>query len=93
MEIKDQNQAETMRQHLAAHKISGQTVRDYCSGHQLKVHQYYYWQNKLQPEAAGKFISISPAFSDAAVTITFTNGNKICFSGMPPVEYVKQLMG
>ena len=81
-----------MQQHIATCKASGQTVAEYCASHQIKAHQYYYWQKKLQQRQSGKFINIAPMFSNAPVSITFTNGNQICFTALPPVEYVKQLM-
>lgn len=93
MEKEKISQAILMKQHIDACKASGQTVAQYCSSQQIKAHQYYYWQKKLQPIAPGKFISIAPHLSNAPVRIDFTNGNRISFETMPPVEYIKQLMG
>jgi hypothetical protein len=81
-----------MRSHIEACKASGITVKAYCLQHQLSYSNYYYWQKKLQPQQAGKFISITPPLPMAGVSITFANGNRISFESMPPVEYVKQLM-
>jgi hypothetical protein len=92
MENEKISQAILMQQHIDACKASGQTVTAYCSGHPIKAHQYYYWQKKLQPSAPGKFISIAPLLSNALVSIDFTNGNRIRFETLPPVEYIKQLM-
>lgn len=86
------NIAEPMQSHLAAHKSSGMTVKSYCHQHQIKVHQYYYWQKKLQPQQPGKFISVAPLIANVPVSITFTNGKRISFEAMPPVEYIQQLM-
>jgi transposase-like protein len=93
MENEKISQAILMQQHIAACKASGQTVAAYCSGHSIKAHQYYYWQNKLQPATPGKFISIAPPLSTAPVSIDFINGTRIRFETLPPVEYIKQLMG
>ncbi len=86
-------QRETMQLHIAACKASGQTVLAYCSSHQLKPHQYYYWQKRLQPEVPGKFMPITPLLLNAPVLITFTNGNRISFEILPPLAYIKQLLG
>lgn len=93
MENEKISQAPLMQQHIAACKASGQTVAAYCSGHSIKPHQYYYWQKKLQPAVPGKFISIAASLSTALVSIELTNGNRIRFETLPPVEYIKQLMG
>ena len=42
--------------------------------------------------AAGKFIPITPPLATAPVIIIFTNGHRICFENMPPVDYVKNLV-
>jgi transposase-like protein len=93
MENEKTNQAILMQQHIDACKASGQTVAAYCSSHSIKAHQYYYWQNKLQPAAAGKFIGIAPPLSTAPVSIDLINGTRICFETLPPAAYIKQLMG
>ena len=82
-----------MQQHIEGCKSSGQTVAAYCSGHSIKAHQYYYWKNKLQPAAPGKFISIVAPLSTAPVSVDFINGIRIRFETLPPAEYIKQLMG
>ena len=92
MENEKISQAPLMQRHIAACKASGQTVVAYCSEHSLKPHQYYYWQKKLQPAVPGKFISIAPPLSTATVSMDFTNGTRIRFETLPPVEYIKQLM-
>jgi len=84
--------SELMRMHIAACKESKMKVEAYCSEHQLKPSNYYYWQKKLQPQQPGKFISLTPALLNAPVSITFTNGKRISFEAMPPVEYIQQLM-
>jgi hypothetical protein len=93
MENEKISQAMVMQQHIDACKASGQTVASYCSGHSIKAHQYYYWQNKLQPAVPGKFISIAPPLLTASVSVDFTNGNRVRFETLPPPEYIKQLMG
>lgn len=92
MEQKNITQAQLMQTHIEACKASGLTVRAYCLEHQIKFSNYYYWQNKLQLPAPGKFIPITPLLLTVPVSITFTNGKCISFETMPPVEYVKQLM-
>ena len=92
MDAKNITQFAIMQTHIAACKASGITVEAYCRNHQLKPSVYYYWRKKLQPEEPGKFISITPLLSTAPVRITFTNGKRISFETMPPVDYVKQLM-
>ena len=84
--------AELMRMHIAACKESKMKVEAYCSEHKLKPSNYYYWQKKLQPQEPGKFICITPVLLNAPVSITFTNGKRISFEAMPPVEYIQQLM-
>lgn len=93
MENEKISQALLMQQHIDACKACGQTVAAYCSSHSIKAHQYYYWQNKLQPSAPGKFISIVPPLSVAPVSIDFINGTCIRFETLPPAEYIKHLMG
>ena len=81
-----------MQRHIVACKLSGLTVATYCSDHQLKVHQYYYWQKKLQPsQPQGNFIKIAPVVPSVPVSIFLSNGNQISFATLPPVDYVKQL--
>lgn len=93
MEHKNIMQAQLMQSHIEACKESSLTVRAYCLEHQIKSSNYYYWQNKLQlPAPGGKFIPVTPLLSTVPVSITFTNGKRISFETMPPVEYVKQLM-
>jgi hypothetical protein len=87
------NQSELMRQHIASCKASGKTVEMYCKEHQLKPSYYYYWRKKLQLPEPGKFISVLPVLSNAAVSISFINGNRISFETLPPVDYLKQLLG
>lgn len=92
MEHKNSAHTHAMQAHIKACKASGITVKDYCLQHQLKPSNYYYWQNKLQPESAGKFIPIITPLVTAPVSIIFTNGHRICFENMPPVDYVKNLV-
>jgi len=81
-----------MQAHIAACKLSGLTVAAYCSRHQLKVHQYYYWQKKLHPAQQGShFIKLSPVLPSVPVSIVLANGVRISFTTLPPVDYVKQL--
>ena len=81
-----------MRTHIAACKASKMKVESYCIEHHLKPSDYYYWQKKLASKQPGKFISITPALLAAPMSIIFTNGKRIIFEGMPPVEYIQQLM-
>jgi len=93
MESKDTSQPQIMQTHIAACKLSGLTVAAYCSRHQLKVHQYYYWQKKLQPpHQGGNFIKMAPVLPSVPMSIFFANGNQISFTTLPPVDYVKQLI-
>lgn len=92
MEHTNITQAHAMQAHITACKASGITVVAYCLQHQIKPSHYYYWQNKLQPQRAGKFIAIAPPSVTAPVSIIFTNGNRICFENMPPADYVKSLV-
>ena len=92
MEQKNLPHAYVMQSHIKACKASGITVKAYCLEHQLKPSNYYYWQNKLQPESGGKFIPIMPPVVSSPVSIIFSNGTRICFENMPPVDYVKNLV-
>jgi hypothetical protein len=87
------NIADTMRLHLSACKSSGLTVEQYCRQNQLKSSYYYYWRKKLQPAESGRFVSIAAPASTSVVSIIFTTGHRIYFEAMPPVDYLKQLMG
>jgi hypothetical protein len=91
METKELNMSQIMETHISACKLSGLTVSDYCSNHQLKVHQYYYWQKKLQPQTSN-FIKMSPVTSSVPVSIFFTNGTQVNFATLPPVDYLKNLV-
>jgi hypothetical protein len=93
MESVKLNQSELMQQHIAACKTSGLQVETYCRQHQLKPSLYYYWRKKIQPQQPGKFISIAPLLSNTPVSIIFTSGHRIIFETLPPVDYLKQLMG
>ncbi len=93
MEQTTTNQSTLMQQHITACEASEKSVEAYCNEHQLKPHIFYYWRKKLAPQnLAGKFISIATPLSPAPVSIIFTNGNRISFETMPPVDYVKQLL-
>ena len=93
MESKDTGQSQIMQAHIAACKLSGVTVAAYCSEHHLRVHQYYYWQKKLQPpQQQSNFIRIAPVLSSVPVSIFFANGHQINFTALPPVDYIKQLI-
>jgi hypothetical protein len=85
--------ADTMRLHLSACKSSGLTVEQYCRQNQLKPSYYYYWRKKLQPTEPCRFVSIVAPASASVFSIIFTTGHRICFEVMPPVDYLKQLMG
>lgn len=91
METKELNMSQIMETHITACKLSGQTVSDYCSNHQLKVHQYYYWQKKLQPQTSN-FIKLSPIIPSVPVSIFFVNGTQINFATLPPADYIKSLI-
>jgi hypothetical protein len=92
MESKDILPSQIMQAHMAAYKLSGLTVIAYCSRHQIKVHQYYYWQKKLQPQQDSNFIKITPALSCVPVSVILSNGIQVNFTTLPPVDYVKQLI-
>ncbi len=92
MESKDTKQSQIMQTHIATCKISGLTVAAYCSQNQLKAHQYYYWQKKLQPpQQEGNFIKIVPVVTAAPVSIVFASGHQVNFTTLPPADYLKQL--
>lgn len=82
----------TMQAHIVAFKASGITVKAYCLQHKIKSSNYYYWQHKLQPRPAGKFIPLTPPSATAPVSIIFISGTRICFENMPPVDYIKNLL-
>jgi hypothetical protein len=84
--------AQAMQAHVTACKASGLTVKAYCQQHEIKTSNYYYWQHKLQPQPAGKFIPITSPPVTAPMSIIFTNGTRICFENMPPADYVKNLV-
>ena len=92
MEHKIMTHAQAMAVHIAACKASGITVKAYCLQHKIKISNYYYWQHKLLPRPAGKFISFTPPSATAPVSIIFTSGTRICFENIPPVDYVKNLL-
>jgi hypothetical protein len=92
MRSKDTSQPQIMQAHIAACKLSGLTVVAYCSQHQIKVHQYYYWQKKLQPQQDSNFIKITPVLASVPVSVILANGMQINFTTLPPVDYVKQLI-
>ena len=91
METKEPSTSQIMETHVAACKLSGQTVADYCNKHQLKVHQYYYWQKKLQ-QPTSNFIKMSPVLSSVPVSIFFTSGTQVNFATLPPADYIKNLI-
>ena len=93
MEYKDTSQPQIMQGHIAACKLSGLTVAAYCGQHQIKINQYYYWQKKLQSSPQGNFIKIAQLSASVPVSIVFANGNQVNFTTLPPVDYVKQLVG
>ena len=92
MEPKNSAHTHAIQAHITACKASGITVKDYCLQHQLKPSNYYNWQHKLQRKSACKFIPIITPLVTAPVSIIFTNGTRICFENMPPVDYVKNLL-
>lgn len=93
MESKDTSQQQIMQAHIAALKLSGQTVAEYCVQHKIKAHQYYYWQKKLQPLSAGSnFIKMSALQTAGPLRVVFANGHQVNFATLPPVDYLKQLI-
>jgi transposase-like protein len=93
MRYEKSNRPEAMRMHIAACKESGKTVEDYCKEQGIKASNYYYWRKKLSPQEPGKFVRIPAVVSNSPVSIIFANGHRIIFETLPPVEFVKQLVG
>lgn len=86
------NRSDFMGKHIAACKASKLQVSSYCRANALKTSNYYYWQKKLSVQKPSKFISITPVLTNAPVSILFTNGKRIIFDTMPPLDYIEQLM-
>jgi hypothetical protein len=94
MKYKDNNRAETMRQHIEACKESKQSIVAYCKDHQLAPSKFYYWQKRLNSATAELgFTQVSaPTVDDtAAVTIHFPSGIRIVFSGSVSLASLKEL--
>lgn len=92
MEQDKTKQSEIMRAHISACRANKMKVSKYCTQHQLKTSNFYYWEKKLSPQQAGNFIHVTPIISDAPVSIVFINGKRLSFEALPPVDYVLQLM-
>ena len=85
-----------MRQHIAACKISGLYVDQYCKEQNLNPATYYYWRKKLSIDSiinTGSFIQLQPIQQSSCVEVVFANGVKIHFENLVPVDYIKQLIG
>ena len=84
-----------MRQHIEACKTSGLYVEQYCKEQNLNPATYYYWRKKLENVSktnTGSFIQLQPIQQSSCVEIIFTNGVKIYFESLVPVDYIKQLI-
>jgi hypothetical protein len=96
MQKKSINKADQMLQHIEACKVSGLYVEQYCKEQNLKPATYYYWRKKLQTNSqvhTGSFIELQPITTTSCVEIVFTNGVRIHFESLVPVNYIKQLIG
>ena len=84
-----------MRQHIEACQVSGLYVKQYCKEQNLNSATYYYWRKKLAQESktnTGSFIQLQPVQRNSYVEIVFTNGVKIYFESLAPLDYIKQLI-
>ena len=88
--------AAAMRQHIEACKSSGLYVEQYCKEQNLNPATYYYWRKKLSAvsnSTTGSFIQLQPLPLSSGVEIIFTNGVRIHFENLVPIDYIKQLIG
>ena len=98
MEDKKISKAFQMRQHIEACEAGGRSVEEYCREQNVKPSTYYYWRKKLLSDeaksnhAAGSFIPVPSIPQSSGVELIFTNGIKIHFEHLVPVEYLKQLV-
>ena len=84
-----------MRQHIEACLVSGMCIEEYCKEQNLKPSRYYYWRKKLSGDSkvnTGSFIQLQPISQSSCIEIVFTNGVKIHFENLVPVDYLKQLV-
>ncbi len=54
--------------------VSGLTIRDYCTNHQINEAKFYYWQNKLKGQLPPK---------GGFVPVVFENGQHLRSSQVP----------
>ena len=100
MQDKKISKAVQMRQHIAALQSSGLYVEQYCKEQHVKASTYYYWLKKLADDPiaigsktnTGTFIQLQPVSQSRSVEIVFTNGVKMYFESLIPVDYLKQLV-
>ena len=87
-------QRQIMQSHIQACKASGLKVEQYCKIHNIKSANYYYWHRRLQENAESNFTKVSIAPTQKCnSSILFTSGHQLFFDTLPPMEYVKQLIG
>jgi hypothetical protein len=94
MKTKQTNQRQIMQAHVDACNASGLKVEKYCQLHNLKIANYYYWRRRLQENHQGMFTKITlPSPQRGSSSLLFSNGHQLFFDNLPPVDYVKQLIG
>ena len=85
--------ADQMRSHIDQCKSSGMTVGQYCTTHNLKKANYYYWHKKLQEAVgSGGFIQVTAELKGRDVELIFPSGVVVRFDHLVPVAYLKELV-
>lgn len=80
---------------------SGQSRRDFCTLHQIKVCTFQYWLGKYRSESSGGSLSrsgfvplqvVEGSGSEYALEIRDPSGRHLCFGKLPSVKYLKALL-
>jgi transposase len=79
------------RRHVKSQRASGQTIRDYCAGHDLPESSFHFWRREIanrdqQHQAASltptpAFVPVTivepPTVSNAAIDIRLAGGHRL----------------
>lgn len=80
---------------------SGQSQRDFCNLHQIKVCTFHYWLGKYRRDhlsdgvSASGFVALEVVDDQPesyALEIRETSGRHLCFRDLPPARYLKTLL-
>lgn len=79
---------------LSGQAKSGQSVKEYCHTQGVSASSFYRWQKLLASDSApgvGFHTIEIQSRPSSGVVVELPGGVSLCFSDLPPVEYLHQL--